>query len=133
MKKLCLILAVAFSSICASAQFIVTSDINKPSEGENWGVNNFTNNLGIGYQVTDKCIAGIQRNGEEYDLFGRYTLTDNMYLSATMPTENSIDNVKMGVGYSIYFWRGVYIEPNYMMGLNTEDEGELKVGVGYRF
>jgi len=133
MKKICLVLAVAFSSICASAQFVATSNINEPSENESWGFSNFTEDLGLGYQISESFIVGLQRNGEEYDLFGRYNLNDNMYLSAQMPTENSTDNLRVGIGYSTRLVGEFYVEPNYSIDWNTEEDGEFKIGIAYRF
>ena len=74
MKKVFLTMTLAFVTMIASAQFTAVSNINEPNEDESWGVSNFTDNLGLGYQVTDNCMVGVLRNGEEYELFARYNL-----------------------------------------------------------
>ena len=130
MKKLFLTGMFALTTMIASAQFTAVSNINEPNEDESWGVSNFTDNLGLGYQVTDNCMVGVLRNGEDYDLFARYNLNETMYLSATMPTENATDNLRFGVGCSIKFWNDLYIEPNYSI---AEEEGEFNVGMAYKF
>ena len=71
MKKLFFTGMFALTTMIASAQFTAVSNINEPNEDESWGVSNFTDNLGLGYQVTDNCMVGVLRNGEEYDLFAR--------------------------------------------------------------
>ena len=42
----------------------------------------------------------------------------------------------IGVGYSFSVWKNLYVEPNYMMPMNANDdgkrEGELRLGVAYR-
>ena len=50
MKKLFFTLAICLSTLLASAQFTMVSTIEKPAEGEDWEMSNFTNNMGIGYQ-----------------------------------------------------------------------------------
>ena len=130
MKKLFLTGMFALTTMIASAQFTAVSNINEPNEDESWGVSNFTDNLGLGYQVTDNCMVGVLRNGEDYDLFARYNLNETMYLSATMPTENATDNLRFGIGYSFKFWNDLYIEPNYSI---AEEEGEFNVGMAYKF
>ena len=129
MKKTILTVVVALSCLCASAQYRVMSNVNEPSDGESWGVENFTNNIGVGYQMNDNIMVGVQKNGDNYDFVGRYSLTDNMYLSVQMPTENSSDNVTLGVGMSIHVWDNFYVEPNYT---RKDDEEGFNVGLSYK-
>jgi opacity protein-like surface antigen len=129
MKKTILTTVVALFFLSASAQYRVMSSINEPSENENWGVENFTNNISIGYDVSEDIMVGVKKNGENYDLIGRYNLKDNMYLSVQMPTENASNNVTWGVGMSINVWEKLYVEPNYT---RKDDEGGFNVGLSYK-
>ena len=131
MKKLFFTLAICLSTLLASAQFTMVSTIEKPAEGEDWEMSNFTNNMGIGYQMSDKIMVGVIKNGDDYDLFSRYSM-GSFYIAGEMGTD-STSSMSLGLGYSIKVWNDLYIEPNYMMGLNEEDEGEFKIGVAYRF
>jgi|TARA_Y100000310_G_scaffold149029_1_gene148328 hypothetical protein len=126
MKKIFLTLAICFTTLLASAQFTMVSSIDKPADNESWGVSNFTDNMGMGYQATDKIMVGVTKGGDNYNLFARYSMGD-FYIMGEM---DSTDNMSWGVGYSIKFWNELYIEPNYTMG---DDEGEFKIGMAYRF
>ena len=64
MKKTILTAVVALSCLCASAQYRVMSNVNEPADGESWGVENFTNNIGVGYQMNDNIMVGVQKNGD---------------------------------------------------------------------
>ena len=105
------------------------SDIQEPATDSTWSLDNFTNSIGIGYQVNDEVMVGVKKNGEEYDLIGRYNFSDDMYLSVQAPTENTTDNMTLGVGTSIKLWEELYIEPNYT---RKDDEGGINVGLSYK-
>ena len=126
MKKIFLTLAICFTTLLASAQFSIVSTMEKPAEGETWGLSNLTNDMGVGYQATDKMMVGVTKSGDNYDLFARYSMGD-FYIVGEM---DSNDELNWGVGYSIKFWNELYIEPNYMM---NDDEGEFVIGMAYRF
>ena len=126
MKKIFLTLAICFSTLLASAQFSIVSTMEKPAEGETWGLSNLTNNIGVGYQVSDEIMVGATKSGENYDLFARYSM-GNFYIVGEM---DSNDELNWGVGCSIKFWNELYIEPNYML---DDDEGEFVIGMAYRF
>ena len=129
MKKTILTTVVALFCLSASAQFRVMSNVNTPEEGASWSVDNFTNNLGVGYQVNDDVLVGFQKNGDDYDFVARYSLNDNLYLSVQAPTENATDNMTVGVGTSIKLWEELYVEPSY----TTKDgEGSFNVGLSYK-
>ena len=129
MKKTILTTVIALFCLSASAQYRVMSNVNEPTEGESWGVENFTDNIGVGYQVNNEVMIGVMQNGDDYDFVGRYSLSDNMYLSAQMPTENSADNMTLGVGFSINVWDQLYVEPNYT---TKDDEGSFNIGLSYK-
>ena len=135
MKKLFLTYILAFTTLVASAQFMVVTTVDMPEENESWGMESFTNNLGIGYEVNDKIIIGAVKNGEDYDLWGRYII-NNMYISM-QSSMDSTDNMRVGVGYSVDLGKKLYLEPNYSMRMKENDEGErsgeFKLGVAYKF
>ena len=144
MKKLFLTMAVAFSTLIASAQFMVVTTYNAPEDGAEWEITSLTDNLGIGYTLNNgKCVVGLMKAGEDslgdasYDLWGRYNWNQNMYVSVQAPTEEMMDNLTVGIGYSYNVWRGVCIEPNYSMGLKEDDNGEregsFNLGLSYKF
>ena len=144
MTKLFLTMAVAFSTLIASAQFMVVTTYNAPEDGAEWEMTSLTDNLGIGYTLNNgKCVVGLMKAGEDslgdasYDLWGRYNLKSNLYVSVQAPTEDMMDNLTVGVGYSYNVWKGVCIEPNYSMGLKEDDNGEregsFNLGLSYKF
>ena len=144
MKKVFLTMAVAFSTLIASAQFMVVTTYNAPEDGAEWEMTSLTDNLGIGYTLNNgKCVIGLMKAGEDslgdasYDLWGRYNWNQNMYVSVQAPTEEMMDNLTVGVGYSYDVWKGVCIEPNYSMGLKEDEagerEGSFNLGLSYKF
>ena len=129
MRKIILTSVIALFCLSASAQFRVMSSINTPEEGASWSMDSFTHNLGLGYQVSDDLMVGLQKNVDDYDFVGRYSLTDDMYLSVQTPTEDAADNMTLGVGMSVNVWEQLYVEPNY----TTKDgEGSFNVGLSYK-
>ena len=131
-----LTMALAFATMFASAQFMVVTNITQPADGEEWAMSNITDNMGIGYQINDKMTLGIVRNGDAMDLWGRYNISF-AYLTVQAPTDSMMDNMNIGVGYSLKVWDALYVEPSYSMPMkeNSEGnrEGEFKVGIAYRF
>tara|TARA_R110002051_G_scaffold1515_2_gene8393 strand:- start:8545 stop:8937 length:393 start_codon:yes stop_codon:yes gene_type:complete len=129
MRKTILTTVVALFCLSASAQYSVMSNVNEPSDVESWGVENFTNNIGVGYQMNNDVMVGIMQNGDDYDFMARYSLSDNMYLSAQVPTENSVDSMTLGVGVSISVWGSLYVEPSYTI---KDDKGGFNIGLSYK-
>ena len=129
MKKTILTTVIALFCLSASAQYRVMSNVNEPSDNESWGVENFTDNMGVGYQINNEVMIGVMQNGDDYDFVARYSLSDNMYLSAQMPTENSADNMTLGVGFSINVWENLYVEPNYT---RKDKKNGFNVGLSYK-
>ena len=127
-----LTMALAFVSIFASAQFIVVTTIDQPEEGAEWEMSNITDNMGIGYQLNDKITVGIVKNGEDYDVWGRYNI-NSMYVVVQAPTDSITDAANIGVGYSLNVWDKLYLEPSYSMPMKENSGGTFKVGVAYRF
>ena len=135
MNKLFLTMTLALVTMFASAQIMVITTVEQPADDAEWGMSNFTDNLGIGYQLNEKVTIGAVRNGEDYDLWGRYQLKMG-YLSVQAPMEEMTDNLNVGVGYSLKVWNNVYVEPSYSMPLKEDAEGNregaFKLGIAYR-
>ena len=133
MKKILLSTLFAFATIIASAQILIVGTFDNDQEET---VDKFTKNMGIGYMINDKFVVGGISNGDDFDLMGRYMVSDDLFVSLQMPTENSTDNMTLGVGYGFNVWSMLYIEPNYSMNLgdnNNDDDGEFKIGFSLRF
>ena len=144
MKKLILTMAVvAFTTLFASAQFMVVTSYNAPEDGAEWEMTSLTDNMGIGYAVNDAWTVGLIKAGEDslgdasYDLWGRYNWNENVYVSVQAPIEEMMDNSTLGLGYSWNVWKGLNVEPNYSMGLKEDEEGEregsFNLGLSYKF
>jgi len=131
MKKMFLTMALAFVTMISSAQFMVVTTMTQPADGEEWATSNITDNMGVGYVLNDKMTLGVVKNGEDYDLWGRYNISF-MYLAVQAPTEETTDNMTFGVGYSLRVWKDLYIDPSYMMSTKEDSEGEFKVGLSYK-
>ena len=137
-------MAVAFSTLIASAQFTVVTSYNAPEDGAEWEVSSLTDNIGIGYALNSgKCVVGLVKAGTDsldeatYDLWGRYNLKNSLYVSVQAPTKEMLDNLTVGLGYSYNVWKGLCIEPNYSMGLKEDEDGEregsFNLGLSYKF
>ena len=143
MKKVLLTTVVALSTLVASAQFMVVTTYNAPEDGAEWEMTSLTDNMGLGYSLNDSWTVGLIKAGEDslgdasYDLWGRYNWNTNMYVSVQAPTEEMMDNLTIGLGYSFDVWKGLNIEPNYSMGLKEDEEGEregsFNLGLSYKF
>ena len=149
MKKLFLTAVVALSTLVASAQFMVVTNYDNDQE-EN--MDKITANLGVGFMVNDAITIGIAKGSDHaheghdhaededtYDLWVRYNIAavEGAYASLQMPTENSSDNMSIGIGMSFNVWNGLYVEPNYTMPTSEDDNGEregsFNFGLSYRF
>ena len=133
MKKMFLTMALALIAMVSSAQFIAVTTISQPADSAEWGMSNITDNMGIGYQFNDKMTIGVVKNGEDYDVWGRYNI-NFMYVIVQAPTDSTMmDNASIGVGYSLKVWKELYVEPSYMMSMKENDGGKLRLGVAFRF
>ena len=144
MQKLFLTMAVAFSTLIASAQFTVVTSYVAPEDGAEWEMSSLIDNLGIGYSLNGgQYIVGLVKAGTDsldeatYDLWGRYNLKNSLYVSVQAPIEEMLDNLTVGLGYSYSVWKGLCIEPNYSMGLKEDEDGEregsFNIGLSYKF
>ena len=141
MKKIFLTSAIALSTLFASAQnFMVVSTYDGDQEET---VDMLTQNIGFGYAVNETWTLGLIQNGEDvdgetiYDLWARYNLKNNAYVSLQATQEDLMDNLTVGLGYSFNVWKGLNVEPNYSMGLKEDEagdrEGTLNLGLSYKF
>jgi len=134
MKKILLSAVFVLATIFASAQIMVVTTYDDDQE-EN--MDKLTANMGIGYSINDNIVIGAVSNGDDYDLFARYNFKDDLYFSLQMATEDGSDNMSIGVGYSLNVWNSLYLEPNYTMATEKNDDGdrdgEFNLGIGYRF
>ena len=124
--------SLVFAANLCSAQFLAITTINMPEDNAEWEMSNVTDNMGIGYILNDKIVAGFVKNGEEYDLWGRYHFS-KCYAVVQAPIKEMTDNMMFGVGYSMKVWKDLYVDPNYMMSTKEDSEGEFKLGISYRF
>ena len=141
MKKIFLTSAIALSTLFASAQnFMVVSTYDGDQEET---MDMLTQNVGFGYAVNSTWTLGLIQNGEDvdgetiYDLWARYNMKNDLYLSLQAPQEETTDNLTVGVGYSFNVWKGLNVEPNYSMGLKEDEagdrEGTFNLGLSYKF
>jgi hypothetical protein len=142
MKKVLLTAAIAFSTLFASAQFMVVTTYDGDQEES---MDKITANMGIGYMVNDAFTVGLAKGAvnaegdDTYDLWARYNISqvEGAYASLQMPTEDGSENMNIGVGFAFNVWNGLYVEPNYTMPTSEDDEGNregsFNFGLSYRF
>ena len=162
MNKVFLTMLFAFSTMIASAQFVALTTVNKvegiepvkPSttevyEGDvcpttetddSWNV---TDKIGIGYQINEKLMVGVTKDGDDdYELLGRYSLMNGVWgtciYNYTKDSEDEMmDRLDLGVGYSYNVWRGLWVDPNYTMPLKEDEEGNregsFNLSFSYKF
>jgi hypothetical protein len=157
MSKVFLTMLFAFSTMFASAQFVALTTLNKvegtppntdvvyegdecPTAEDSY---NITDKIGIGYQVNEKLMVGITKDGDDaYELLGRYSLMNGIWATCIynyMPDseDEMTDKLDLGVGYSYNVWKGLWIDPNYTMPLKEgEDgnrEGSFNLSFSYKF
>ena len=161
MKKTLFTILFASATLFASAQFMVVTTIDQPEGEEEWGMESFTNSMGVGFAINDQFTVGAMRGGAStdavvddlltldvdetaaavdagYKIFLRYNYSDEIYITVDMPTEDATDNMNVGVGYSFKVWNDLYVEPNYTMPVQEDKvtgkrEGSFNFGLAYRF
>jgi hypothetical protein len=139
MNKLFLTMTLALITTIASAQFSVLTTFNEGVDST-WNV---TDKIGIGYQVNDKLLVAVTKDGDDaYELLGRYNVYEGVWATCIYNSyEDSVaetkDRLDLGLGYSYCLWKALYIEPYYTMPLvknaDGKREGEIKLGVSYKF
>ena len=157
MNKVFLTMLFAFSTMIASAQFVALATLNKvegtpantdvmyegndcPTAEDSY---NITDKIGIGYQVNEKLMVGITKDGDEdYELLGRYYLMEGIwgtciYNYSKDSEDEMMDALDLGVGYSFMVWKNLYIDPNYTMPLKEDEEGNregsFNLSFSYKF
>ena len=161
MKKILLTTAIIFSGLCLSAQdFLVTVGIEKDANDE-YSTESITNNLGFGYMINDKFMAGLTmtdattdslavpaadnvvQTAAEMQLFGRYYHDENLFAQVTTPWGSDVEGVsatdlmRLGAGYSLNVWNSVNVEASYSMlvkaDVNDDRKGKLTLGLSMSF
>ena len=143
MNKLFLTMALAFCTMIASAQYSVLTTVTSVEDEAGESTYNVTDKLGVGYQMNEKLLVGITRDGEDnYELLGRYSLMNGIWgtcvYNYTKDSEAELmDKVDVGIGYSWNVWKGLSIDPNYTMPAKADEagerEGSLNLSVSYKF
>ena len=136
MNKLFLTMLFSVATIVASAQMTVMTTVTEVEDEYN-----FTDNLAVGYNVSDILMLGLEMDGEDnYEIMARYAFADNCWAYGSFDTEGEgeyVDRLDLGVGYSFNIWQGLYIDPNYTVSMkkNSDDEyeGKLNFTISYKF
>jgi len=140
MTKLFLTMTLALCTMVASAQYSVITTITEVEEEYS-----ITDKIGVGYDLSEKLMIGITRNGDDnYDLLGRYTLTNGIwgtvvynYIEDYAEDADLMETLNLGVGYSFKVWNSLYIDPNYTMPAKADEDGEregtFNLSVSYKF
>ena len=144
MNKLFLTMTLVFSTIIASAQFSALTTVTSVEDEAGETTYNATDKIGVGYQVSEKLMLGVTRDGEDnFEVLGRYALMNGVWgtcvynYSAENHQETELmDNMELGLGYSFKVWNKLYIEPNYTMPVREDEAGEregtLNLSVSYK-
>ena len=104
MTKLFLTMTLAFCTMIASAQYSVLTTVTSVEDEAGESTYNVTDKLGVGYQMNEKLLVGITRDGEDnYELLGRYALINGVwgtcvYSYAKDSETELMDNVALGLG-----------------------------------
>ena len=136
MNKLFLTMLFSVATIVASAQMTVMTTVTEVEDEYN-----FTDNLAVGYNVSDILMLGLEMDGEDnYEVMARYAFADNCWAYGSFDTEGEgeyVDRLDLGVGYSFNIWQGLYIDTNYTVSMkkNSDDEyeGKLNFTISYKF
>ena len=136
MNKLFLTMLFSVATIVASAQMTVMTTVTEVEDEYN-----FTDNLAVGYNVSDILMLGLEMDGEDnYEVMARYAFADNCWAYGSFDTEGEgeyVDRLDLGVGYSFNIWEGLYIDPNYTVSMkknsDNEYEGKLNFTISYKF
>ena len=98
MNKLFLTMALAFSTMIASAQYSVLTTFIEDADSS-WNV---TDKIGVGYSLNDCTMIGITMDGEDkYELLARYDLHHGLWATCVYNHEAEAEGElmdKMDVG-----------------------------------
>ncbi len=136
-------MALAFSTMIASAQYQVMTTITSTEDEAGETTYNATDKIGVGYLVNDKLMVGLTLDGEDkYEVVGRYALMNGVWGTCVYNYDADsdaelMDKVELGLGYSFKVWNNLYVDPNYIMPLKEDAdgnrEGSLNLSVSYKF
>ena len=133
MNKLFLTMALAFSTMVASAQYSVLTTITSTEDEAGETTYNATDKLGVAYNLNDCTMIGVTMDGEDkYELLGRYVIHKSgvwatcIYNYDTSNESELMDKMELGLGYSFNVWDKLYVEPNYTMPMKEDEAGERK-------
>ena len=140
MNKLFLTMALAFSTMIASAQYSVLTTFIEDADSS-WNV---TDKIGVGYSLNDCTMIGITMDGEDkYELLARYVIhksglwVTGVYNYDADNEDGLTDKMELGLGYSFKVWDNLYVDPNYTMPAKADEAGEregtLNLSVSYKF
>ena len=121
MNKLFLTMTLAFSTMIASAQYSVLTTVTSVEDEAGETTYNATDKLGLGYQISEKLMIGITKDGEDkYELLGRYALINGVWATCVYnydaeSEDELMDKMDLGLGYSFKVWRNLYFDPNYTL------------------
>ena len=143
MNKLFLTMTLAFCTMIASAQYQVMTTVTSTEDEAGETTYNATDKIGVGYQVSEKLLVGLTKDGDDnYEVLGRYALMNGIwgtcvYNYAKDSETELMDNIDLGLGYSFKVWNNLYVEPNYTMPAKADEAGEregtLNLSVSYKF
>ena len=139
MNKLFLTMALAFSTMIASAQYSVLTTFIEDADSS-W---NATDKIGVGYSLNDCTMIGITMDGEDkYELLARYVIhksgvwVTGVYNYDADNEDELMDKMELGLGYSFNVWNKLYIDPNYTMSMKKDEAGEregiLNISISYK-
>ena len=144
MNKLFLTMTLAFLTTIASAQYSVMTTITSMEDEAGETTYNATDKIGVGYQVDEKLMLGVTKDGEDnFEVLGRYALMNGVwgtcvynYSAENFQETELTDNIELGLGYSFKVWNKLYVDPNYTMPVaedaNGEREGTLNLSISYK-
>ena len=139
MNKLFLTMALAFSTMIASAQYSVLTTFIEDADSS-W---NAPDKIGVGYSLNDCTMIGITMDGEDkYELLARYVIhksgvwVTGVYNYDADNEDELMDKMELGLGYSFNVWNKLYIDPNYTMSMKKDEAGEregiLNISISYK-
>ena len=144
MNKLFLTMLCALVTTIASAQFSITTTVNEVTDTVGETTYNVTDKIGVLYQVNEKLILGLTKDGEEnYELLGRYAIHESglwatcVYNYVPDSEDEMMDKMELGLGYSFNVWKNLSIDPYYVMPMKENEDGEregkFNLGLSYKF
>ena len=144
MNKVFLTMLLALVTTIASAQFSVITTMNEVEDTTGETTYNFTDKLGVLYQVNEKLAVGLTMDGEDnYELVGRYIVHETggwatcIYNYMPESEDELKDKLDLGLGYSFNIWKKLSVDPYYVMPIKEDEEGnregKFNLGLSYKF